>query len=63
MVEDRIGFLSLQQQIEKEKSMRADKEKMNKKKNNPVVDRPTLIPIKDTPVEPIPEPIQEYQKC
>ena len=29
--------------------MKLDKEK-NKKKGNPVVDRPTLIPIKDTPV-------------
>lgn len=26
-------------------------------------DRPTLIPIRDTPVDPIPESTPVYQKC
>ncbi len=54
VVEDKIGFMSLQKQIEKEKTEKSDREKLAKKRNNSIVDKPTLIPIKDTPVDPVP---------
>jgi hypothetical protein len=63
VVEDKIGFMSLQKQIEKEKTEKNDREKLAKKRNNSIVDKPTLIPIKDTPVDPVPEPILDNQKC
>jgi len=54
VVEDKIGFMSLQKQIEKEKTEKSDRDKLAKKRNNSIVDKPTLIPIKDTPVDPVP---------
>ena len=39
---------------------------INKKKAtqaNKIVEKPVLIPIRDTPVEPVPEPVLENQKC
>jgi hypothetical protein len=55
--------MSLQKQIEKEKIEKSDRERQNKKRNNFIVDKPTLIPIKDTPVDPVPEPILDNEKC
>lgn len=34
-----------------------------KKDQNKLVEKPVLIPIRDTPVEPVPEPMLENQKC
>lgn len=34
-----------------------------KKEGNKIVEKPVLIPIRDTPVEPIPEPVFDNQKC
>ena len=30
---------------------------------NKLVEKPVLIPIRDTPVEPIPEPVLDNQRC
>ena len=43
--------------------MKQERQKLQQNKKNKGSERPALIPIKDTPVEPIPEPVQEYQKC
>lgn len=63
VIEDKIGFLSLQKQIEKQRTEKQDRDKLSKRRNNSIVDKPTLIPIKDTPVDPVPEPILDNQKC
>lgn len=63
VVEDKMGFLSLQKQIEKERTEKQDRDRQSKRRNNSIVDKPTLIPIKDTPVDPVPEPILDNQKC
>ena len=55
--------MSLQKQIEKEKGEKLDRDRLAKRRNNTIVDKPTLIPIKDTPVDPVPEPILDNQKC
>lgn len=56
VVEDRIGIGELKKQLaEKRKELRRKKESKN--------DKPVLIPIRDTPVEPIPQPVNDNQKC
>jgi CRISPR/Cas system CSM-associated protein Csm2 small subunit len=56
VVEDKIGIGELKKELaEKRKELRRKKESKN--------DKPVLIPIRDTPVEPIPEPVNDNQKC
>jgi arginyl-tRNA--protein-N-Asp/Glu arginylyltransferase len=56
IVEDRIGITDLKKEIAmKKQEMKRKKESKN--------DKPVLIPIRDTPVEPVPEPINDNQKC
>lgn len=61
VVEDRIGIMKYQQEI-KDKMMEAHKKK-RESQGNKIVEKPVLIPIRDTPVEPVPEPVLENQKC
>jgi hypothetical protein len=61
VVVDKVGISNYQKEL-KEKMMEAT----NRKKENQgykIVEKPVLIPIRDTPVEPVPEPVLDNQKC
>lgn len=59
MVHDKSGIMDYQREM-KEKRVQAQN---RKKEGNKNAEKPVLIPIRDTPVEPIPEPVFDNQKC
>lgn len=61
VIEDKLGIYKYQQEIKNKVAEATTRKKESQ--GNKLVEKPVLIPIRDTPVEPIPEPVLDNQRC